>query len=229
MALSSLKKNLLFSSIENKELIDAMVDDESTCTRKKPSAILELRLFDSFLTKNDQIRFWILNLYQGDTSGKILSLVFDYNSAGVNWKSRGLPVLPFVEFAINEQKYIDKYEIDKEPIEHLLKCFDSIKEILEKLKEDNFDIESTLKFTEALETLNFFILQLNNEDEKIQFESYLRFFKKYWNDLKDSTYTFRALRDISTMQKGWRNESESRYELTLCLNNLADNWPKELE
>lgn len=229
MSSSELKKNLLFSSIENKELIDAMVDDESTCTRKKPSAILELRLFDSFLTKNDQIRFWIVNLYRGCTSGEILASIFDYNSAGVNWKSCDLPILSFVEFAIFEQKYIKDYVVNREPIPHLLNCLDSIKEILEKLKEDNFDIESTLKFTEALETLNFFILQLNNEDEKIQFESYLRFFKKYWDDLKDSTYTFRALRDISTMQKGWRNESESRYELTLCLNNLADNWPKELE
>lgn len=226
MALSSLKKNLLFSSIENKELIDAMVDDESTCTRKKPSAILELRLFDSFLTKNDQIRFWILNLYQGDTSGKILSLVFDYNSAGVNWKSRGLPVLPFVEFAINEQKYIDKYEIDKEPIEHLLKCFDSIKEILEKLKEDNFDIESTLKFTEALETLNFFILQLNNEDEKIQFESYLRFFKDYWDILKDSAYTFKALSELVSIQKGWRNDNYSRFALVCCLRDLDGYLPE---
>ena len=40
MASSELKKNLLFSCVENKELIDVMIDDESTCTRKKPSAIL---------------------------------------------------------------------------------------------------------------------------------------------------------------------------------------------
>lgn len=89
MALSSLKKNLLFSSIENKELIDAMVDDESTCTRKKPSAILELRLFDNFLTQNKQIRLWILNLYQGKSSGDTLSSVFNYNAAGTKWKSLG--------------------------------------------------------------------------------------------------------------------------------------------
>ena len=113
MVLNSLKKILLFSSVKSKKLIETMADDESTCTKIKSSAILESRLVDSFLTENDQIRFWILNLYNGDTSGKILSSVFAYNSSGINWKSQGLPVLPFIEFAINEQKYINKYKADK--------------------------------------------------------------------------------------------------------------------
>lgn len=111
MVLNSLKKILLFSSVKSKKLIETMADDESTCTKIKSSAILESRLMDSFLTENDQIRFWTLNLYNGDTSGEILSSVFEYNSSGINWISKGLPVLPFIEFAINEQKYINKYEI----------------------------------------------------------------------------------------------------------------------
>ena len=67
MVLNSLKKILLFSSVKSKKLIETMADDESTCTKIKSSAILESRLVDSFLTENDQIRFWILNLYNGDT------------------------------------------------------------------------------------------------------------------------------------------------------------------
>ena len=229
MALSNLKKNLLFSCVENKELIDTMVDDESTCTRKKPSAILELRLLNSFLTENDQIRFWIVNLYRGCTSGEILASIFDYNSAGVNWKSCDLPILPFVEFAIFEQKYIKDYVVNREPIPHLLNCLDSIKRKLETMKEDNLDIESKIKYREALEIIDYFITQLNDENEKIQFITYYRFFKKYWDDLKGSTHTFRALCDLATMQKGWRNESESRYALTKCLHYLADNWPEKID
>lgn len=92
MELNSLKKILLFSCAGNKRLIETMVDDESTCTNVKSSAILESRLVDSFLTKNGQIRFWILNVYNYVSSGEILSSVFEYNSSGINWKSRGLPV-----------------------------------------------------------------------------------------------------------------------------------------
>lgn len=228
MSLYSTKKPLFFSCVENLNLINSLIHDESVCTRKKSSEILEKRLFDSFLSKNDQIRFWILNLYQGGSSGDILSSVFDYNSDGINWKSCGLPVLPFIEFAINEQKYIGKYEVDKEPMEHLLDCLDSIRELLKKLKKDNFDIESSLKFSGALETLNYFIDVLNGKygDEKIPFGLIYHFFKDYWDDLKDSTHTFRALRDLAAMQKRWRNTQESRYFLKCCLNQLEEYMPK---
>lgn len=228
MSLYSLKKQLFFSCVENLNLINSFIRDESVCTRKKSSEILEKRLFDSFLSKNDQIRFWILNLYQGGSSGDILSSVFEYNSSGIKWKSQGLPLLPFIEYAINEQKYINKYKVDKEPMEHLLDCLDSIRELLKKLKKDNFDIESSLKFSGALETLNYFIDVLNGKygDEKIPFGLIYHFFKDYWDDLKDSTHTFRALRDLAAMQKGWRDSETSRYILTKCLHDLEEYMPE---
>lgn len=228
MSLYSLKKQLFFSCVENLNLINSLINDESACTRKKSSEILEKRLFDSFLSKNDQIRFWILNLYQGGSSGDILSSVFEYNSDGINWKSCGLPVLPFIEFAINEQKYIGKYEVDKEPMEHLLYSLNSIRELLKKLKSDNLDIESSLKFSGALETLSYFIDVLNGKygDEKIPFGLIYHFFKDYWDDLKDSTHTFRALRDLAAMQKRWRDTQESRYFLKCCLNQLEEYMPE---
>lgn len=228
MSLYSTKKQLLFSCVENLNLINSLIHDELVCTRKKSSEILEKRLFDSFLSKNDQIRFWILNLYQGGSSGDILSSVFEYNSSGIKWKSQGLPLLPFIEYAINEQKYIGKYEVDKEPMEHLLYSLNSIRELLKKLKSDNLDIESSLKFSGALETLNCFIDVLNGKygDEKVPFKLIYHFFKDYWDDLKDSTHTFRALSDLAAMQKGWRDTEESRYFLKCCLNQLEEYMPK---
>lgn len=219
MALSSLKKNLLFSSIENKELIDAMVDDESTCTRKKPSAILELRLFDSFLTKNDQIRFWILNLYQGDTSGKILSLVFDYNAAGIKWKSLGLPLLPLIEFAIDEQKFIDKDEVDKASVpSNLIDYLIQLKNNF--MVSSNNERDTDAKYKNGLETLEFFIDVLNNGNNEIRFVMIYRFFKDYWDILKDSAYTFKALSELVSIQKGWRNDNYSRFALVCCPRDL---------
>lgn len=228
MSLYSSKKQLFFSCVENLNLINSFIHDESVCTRKKSSEILEKRLFDSFLSKNDQIRFWILNLYQGGSSGDILSSVFEYNSSGIKWKSQGLPLLPFIEYAINEQKFIIDYKVDKEPMEHLLYSLNSIRELLKKLKSDNLDIESSLKFSGALETLNYFIDQLNGKygDEKIPFRLIYHFFKDYWDDLKDSTHTFRALRDLAAMQKRWRDTEESRYFLKCCLNQLEEYMPE---
>lgn len=228
MALYSTKKQLFFSCVENLNLINSFIHDESVCTRNKSSEILEKRLFDSFLSKNDQIRFWILNLYQGGSSDDILSSVFEYNSSGIKWKSKGLPLLPFIEYAINEQRYINKYKVDKEPMEHLLDSLNSIRELLKKLKSDNIDIESSLKFSGALETLNYFIDVLNGKYgvEKVPFKLIYHFFKDYWDDLKDSTHTFRALSDLVAMQKGWRDTEESRYFLKCCLNQLEEYMPE---
>lgn len=150
-------------SVVNKRLIETMADDESFCKGMKTSAILESRLIDSFLTENNQIKLWILHLYNGYTSGEILSLVFRYNSSWINWKSQVLPVLPLIEFAINEQKYIGKYKVDKDLMGDLWHSLSSIQLILEKLKSDNFDIESSLKFAGALETLNYFMDQLSGK------------------------------------------------------------------
>lgn len=231
MIFNRLKNIIQFScvSVVNKRLIETMSDDESFCKGMKTSAILESRLIDSFLTENNQIKFWIIYLYSGDTSsgdtsGEILSSVFGYNSSWINWKSQGLPVLPFIEFAINEQKYIGKYKVDKLLMGDLWHSLSSIRLILEKLKSDNFDIESSLKFAGALETLNYFMDQLSGKygDEKIQFGLIYHFFKDYWDDLKDSTHTFRALSDLAEMQKGWRNSKESRYLLTCCLRQLEE-------
>lgn len=228
MALYSTKKQLFFSCVEILNLINSFIHDESVCTRNKSSEILEKRLFDSFLSKNDQIRFWILNLYQGGSSDDILSSVFEYNSSGIKWKSKGLPLLPFIEYAINEQRYINKYKVDKEPMEHLLDSLNSIRELLKKLKSDNIDIESSLKFSGALETLNYFIDVLNGKYgvEKVPFKLIYHFFKDYWDDLKDSTHTFRALSDLVAMQKGWRDTEESRYFLKRCLNQLEEYMPE---
>lgn len=227
MAENNLKKTLLFSSLEKKELVDNIVSDESNSIGRKISAIIELTVMDELLTKNDQIRFWITELYKGCTSGEILSLVFEFNSANIMKRSCGLPLLPFIEFAINEQIFIKEYDANREPIAHLIKCLNSIHDIFDSLNKG--DEQHTLKYTEALDTINCFIERLNEENEKIHFAPFYRFFRTYWNDLKDSMYTFEALSDLASMQKRWRNTSESRYNLTKCLRDLADDWSNELE
>lgn len=219
MAENNLKKTLLFSSLEKKELVDNIVSDESNSIGRKISAIIELKVMDELLTKNDQIRFWITKLYKGCTSGEILSSIFDYNSAGFSWKSRGLPVLPLIEFAIDEQKFIDKDEFDNDSVTS------NLIDYLIQLK-NNFMVSSNnerdpdAKYKNGLETLEFFIDVLNNGNNEIRFVMIYRFFKDYWDILKDSAYTFKALSELVSIQKGWRNDNYSRFALVCCLRDL---------
>ena len=64
-----------------------------------------------------------------------------------------------------------KYEVDKEPITHLIKCLNSIHEIFDSLNKD--DEQHSLKYTEALDAINCFIEQLSDEKEKIHFAPFL--------------------------------------------------------
>lgn len=219
MSSSELKKNLLFSSVETKKLVDVMVEDQSKSLRKKPSAILEKMVLDELLSNNNQIRFWILDLYQGKSSGDTLSSVFNYNAAGINWKSLGLPLLPFIEFAINEQKFIDNDEFDKDSIaSNLIDYLIQLKNIF--MENSNYERDADAKHKNGLETLEFFIDVLKNGNQKIQFVMIYRFFKDYWDILKDSAYTFKALSDFASIQKGWRNDNYSRFALVCCLRDL---------
>ena len=219
MSSSELKKNLLFSSVETKKLVDVMVEDQSKSLRKKPSAILEKMVLDELLSNNNQIRFWILDLYQGKSSGDTLSSVFNYNAAGIKWKSLGLPLLPLIEFAIDEQKYIDNDEFDKDSIaSNLIDYLIQLKNIF--MENSNYERDADAKHKNGLETLEFFIDVLKNGNQKIQFVMIYRFFKDYWDILKDSAYTFKVLSDLASMQKGWRSDNYSRFALVCCLRNL---------
>ncbi len=219
MAENNLKKTLLFSSLEKKELVDNIVSDESNSIGRKISAIIELTVMDELLTKNDQIRFWITELYKGCTSGEIISSIFDYNSARFNWKSLGLPLLPLIEFAIDEQKFIDNDEFDKDSItSNLIDYLIQLKNIF--MENSNNERDSDVKYQKGLEALEFFIDVLKKGNQKIPFVMIYRFFKDYWDILKDSAYTFKALSDLASMQKGWRNDNYSRFALVCCLRDL---------
>ena len=219
MAENNLKKTLLFSSLEKKELVDNIVSDELNSIGRKISAIIELTVMDELLTKNNQIRFWTTKLYKGCTSGEILSSIFDYNSAGFSWKSRGLPVLPLIEFAIDEQKFIDKDEFDKDFItSNLIDYLIQLKNIL--MENSNNERDSDAKCKKGLECLEFFIDVLKKGNQKLRFVMIYRFFKDYWDILKDSAYSFKVLSDLTSMQKGWRNDNYSRFGLACCLRDL---------
>lgn len=201
MAENNLKKQLLFSSVETKELVDVMIEDQSKCLRKKPSAILEKMVLDELLSNNNQIRFWILDLYQGKSSSDTLSSVFNYNAAGVKWKSLGLPLLPLIEFAIDEQKFIDKDEVDKDSVTSNLIDYLIQLKINFMVSSDN-ERDTNAKYQKGLETLEFFIDVLNNGNNEIRFVMLYRFFKDYWDILRDSAYTFKALSELVSIQKG---------------------------
>lgn len=229
MALKSLKKTLVYSSESSKELIETMINDEASVTKLNGSSVMENYILDGLLTNNQTISHWIKSLYIADWStGKIISSVCEFNSAGINWKSRELNLMPIIEFAIKEQIYIEPCTVDKNEIYYILNQLDSICKKFSELEDDNLDIESKAKYKEAQQFVKRLIDKSQSQYDPIPFSDFYRLIKLYWEELKSWTIPFRMLSCIADIQTGWRNTSESRVELVKLLKDLAKTWPENI-
>lgn len=228
MALNTLKKTLLFTTEKTKNLVEEMVEDESVTTKIKTSAILENHLLRHLLTDNPEISFWITSLYQGKNIGYILSSVFSFNAAGVNYQSCHLELLPLIEFAINEQKYFRKNKLDETIIPDLLEQIKFISDKFQSLLDNALDYQSKKNFNEAIKNLSYFTEMLNENGKNFEIVAFYRFFKWNWEIVKDWAVTFRALSVCAELQTEWRCDSESRYKLVKILRELDQSWPDEI-
>lgn len=228
MALKSLKKTLMYSSEDTRDLIEAMVQDQSLYLKINPSTIMEKYILDGLLTENTDLSFWIQSIYRsGWSSGKVISAIFEYNSSGVNWKTRGLDLLPIIDFAIREQDYMKQCKVEEKEMYYVFAQLKLIIQKFEQLKDECLDIESKAKYQEAINYTNHLIEKSENKYDSIPFIDYYRLVKLYWFELKDWTIPFRMLCVISDLQSGWRNTFDTRCELIILLKNLAKSWPEE--
>lgn len=220
MSSNTLKKNLVFSSVEVKELIDYMVSDESYSSRRKPSAILETSILDSLLTNNSYVRNWILRLYEEEDSIKeIIQSIFNYNSAGIDGKSRCLPLLKLLQF-ISFLDNVSDTEIDYTNTQEILYELNKLKEFCEEKFKTEKDSKEVLK--KIISSLDFIIKEIENK--KVKWSDFYHLVVTYWEYLKDSTYTFRALEFYMSLKKEYTMSAELRYEFVSILRELAENW-----
>lgn len=226
MALKSLKKTLVYTSELSKNLIESMIDDESQFSKTKASAIMENYILGGLITDNKQISFWIQGIYTGEWStGRVLSSIFEFNSAGVNWQSCHLNLLPFIEFAIDEQKYCDKAPVNEDLLYHFYDQLSSISSKFKTLEDKANDYNDAVRYAEAQKTISYLIEDTKSHPQGIVYINFYRLIKEYWEELKDWSIPFRMLTDLADIQNGWRNTFESRYILTKLLRDLEKEWP----
>lgn len=226
MSLKSLKKTLVYSSESSRDLIESMIEDQSIYSKMNGSSIMEDYILKGLLTDNEYIAFWIQGIYTGRWStGKVISSVFEFNSAGINWGTRELSLLPIIDFAIKEQGFVKKCKVDENEMFYVFDQLDSILRKFSKLEEQSLDIESQAKYKEAQNYVKRIMEKSKNNYDSIPFTDYYKLVKLYWNELFNWTIPFRLLSCVSDIQTGWRNDIDSRCELTMLLRNLVESWP----
>lgn len=227
MSANNLKKNLVFSSEEVKDLIDKMVSDEFLVGKRKPSAVLESLILNGLTTTNSQVSFWIKCVYSDKYSVmEIVSMVFKFNSVGTCGKSNHLPLLKFV-------KYVDYLEIINRSndycvseLENILDELENLKSFCETKQKENPSLEK--EYNAVLISLDAIKNDLKKEKPIIRIRDFYLLVIKYWNYLEESTYTFRTLSHYCLLHKNLEITPDLRYELVSLLRDLAKNWNEDL-
>ena len=218
------EKKVLFN-FTKATLIDRFLKDKADVERRNKSSVAEQIILDTFLPENKSVRRIIECYLYSDNNpiGNILSEIFSYNAAGNNWKSLYDNLLPLVIFA-SKQSVLSTFRLngDEPDLYHCASQFDTIISILERIAEENdaskFNILHEIKFAKIL------LKDLEDHPSQIKLSNHYSILINNWEYLKDSTFTYRLLRDLTILEKGWFNNSETRIELLQIIKDVTSEW-----
>lgn len=218
------EKKVLFNFIKA-NLIDRLLKDKAEVERRNKSSIAEQIILDSLLPANKDARDIVVNyLYSDDNPiGNTLSAIFSYNAAGTDWKSKNDNLLPLVQFAQRQLVFSSiPLNGDEPDIYHCVSQIDTIITILNKLAEEKKELASSiLHDSEFASTL---LKDLKERPEQVNLSNFYLILINNWEYLKDSTFTYRLLRDLTILEKGWRDYSDVRVELLQILKDISTEW-----
>lgn len=110
MPKETLKKMLLFSSVENKIIVEKIVADVVYGTQRSGSSVYEESVLLRYLPKNKDFRAIAINTLYNDKYGvkAALGVLVRANTAGINYQALHDNYLPFVMFAYKNEIKVNR-------------------------------------------------------------------------------------------------------------------------
>ncbi len=213
--------------LTEKELIEKALDDIEEVTSLNSSTIIEDFIMKSIFPKNNAAKSWVTYMYKYNwKTNQVLEAVFEYLSAGINWKARYTNAFPLINFS-HQLSYYSQITLDDAEIEYeyIVSQLDSIKKLLEgicseleddDLKKSNLEsevnlisewIDSNKKVSNVVRISTIYNLIVNN-----------------WDILNDYTRTYRLLSALESIKKDITDTANIRLELINILKNVSDEW-----
>lgn len=221
MSLNSLKKMIIFSSQNIKDVIENYTCDEAKLEKRSISSIIENHILNDILPTNRSARAFVESMY-GEyqwSVEKCLEAIFSYLSAGIDGKAKHDNCMPIVEYARHiavSKNY--RIEPKKKEIHHFRSSFESV---IEKLEYDNKNVKWAKDFYKECE----------DEYYANQATHIFNIILENWESLGNFTYSYRMLADIMAMQdaeaKKYHTPScdeEDRLELAKILKEVSKDW-----
>ena len=210
--------------LQERALIDSIASDEAAVTKRSVSGIIEQHLLNSMLPQNRNAAAFVR---MSHTDGimdieYIFSAVFEYLAAGINWEAKETNarslVMLYHELSVNSAILTG----EEKEWKYVVNQLDSIAKKLEQAGKATPDCENELKIN--AEYVRDIISEIEKNPTYIRFTSITGLILSNWEWLNNFTFTYRLLSFVSTMQKGIRNDAETRYNLIRILKEITAEW-----
>lgn len=231
----SQKPEKMTFAIEHPNLLRAVVGDFAARENRSMSAIIERTTLNALLPSNKimrEIAQYQLFCKDGDI-GRALSVIFERNSAGVDWKANYDNLLPIVEFARNQSTFCqsllttnDDYFL-KFAKTHVASQLASIIDYLRDLCAKEEDIVKSACYEREIQFAEQQLNELKTETACYHPMSGFSLVIHNWPDLKGWSITYRFLNDLIQLKGGWRADPEARLELLDLMKIVSAEWEQQ--
>lgn len=216
-----LKKMIVFSSNENRKLIENFMADESELVRKSQSALIEEHILNDILPKNSEAKQWVRKLYLREwTLMETLYYCFGSLTQGLNQMSLynsdanadlvryAMTLCEELDIKLNQKS--DKYLYFKNIIFPKLidKMKGSSKTGWHGIKES--DIEYVTKISKILDQMPLYDLY--------------NLILTYWDCFRGWSGTFSYLSTLACLHNKINDNARNRLRLVQVLKDVSQNW-----
>lgn len=220
---------MIFSSKENKSLINRVFTERSKLQNRSQSSEIEEALLASILPTNEQAQFVIRMLYTDHfTLQRAFSSVFEsYSGAGEARWSNGFPVLQlFSDFSRREWLKVGHEEIITSDFES---DFGIVVDIL-KHHERTTHSQNPLRkasYAKSIEHSEKLLALLQERSDEVPVQSFIAIIAEHWNVLSLNIYTYRALANLSALAMDFPNSPADKDIFNRILTEVSSTWDEQ--
>lgn len=233
MSNNNLKKTIVFTNLENKNIIENYLNLNYIVNNQTASGAIESFMLNSILPTNEDAKYWAKRLLLDSSKiGKILSDIYSFLAAGIDWKSGAKTNTQLVMYTLSQLKFNFNDNVEKESY-YFFKCYDSIIQIFENHLDNlnNTPLEErnenhTLEMYEIEKRIHG-LKETRNSKEFFYASDFTYYIVstliKHWDLVSNYTMTFRFLSCLSRIQ--YFSTSPGRVlELLEILKDISKNW-----
>lgn len=213
---NTLKKMIIFSSHKRRKTIEGIIKDQAALSGKSESAIIEHALMQVLMPEDQNVQYWIADLYDGGYLSTTYANVFSCFAAGLNWQARWSNGRPLVdEFCKNLATTFPKISGNETELNHLISQLNTI-----------YNLHSDIPHAQEVKHYwSCYIKQLQEAPDQISLLDLVSLILQSWEWIGNHTATYRALADLAKISAPhFHDDSSSRYRFISTIRQVSSEW-----